>query len=65
MMALTIKDALNFGGLKKCRLIAGKKGLSNIILHANSMEIPDIEPWLTKGELLITTGYALNSASHV
>ncbi|WP_040193793.1 PucR family transcriptional regulator [Clostridium culturomicium] len=63
MMALTIKDALNFGGLKKCRLIAGKKGLSNIILHANSMEIPDIEPWLTKGELLITTGYALNSAS--
>ncbi|MEG2017266.1 MAG: PucR family transcriptional regulator ligand-binding domain-containing protein [Clostridium sp.] len=62
-MALTIKDALNFGGLKKCRLIAGKKGLSNIILHANSMEIPDIEPWLTKGELLITTGYALKSSS--
>lgn len=62
-MSLTIKDALNFGGLKKCRLIAGKKGLSNIILHANSMEIPDIEPWLTKGELLITTGYALNSSS--
>lgn len=62
-MSLTIKDALNFGGLKKCRLIAGKKGLSNIVLHANSMEIPDIEPWLTKGELLITTGYALNNAS--
>ena len=62
-MSLTIRDALNFGGLKKCKLVAGSKGLSNIILHANSMEIPDIEPWLTKGELLITTGYALKSSS--
>lgn len=62
-MSLTIRDALNFGGLKKCRLVAGSKGLSNTILHANSMEIPDIEPWLTKGELLVTTGYALKSSS--
>lgn len=62
-MSLTIRDALNFGGLKKCKLVAGSKGLSNIILHVNSMEIPDIEPWLTKGELLITTGYALKSSS--
>ncbi|MDY4949812.1 MAG: PucR family transcriptional regulator ligand-binding domain-containing protein [Clostridium cadaveris] len=62
-MSLTIRDALNFGGLKKCQLVAGSKGLSNIILHTNSMEIPDIEPWLTKGELLVTTGYALKSSS--
>ncbi|MEG0641823.1 MAG: PucR family transcriptional regulator ligand-binding domain-containing protein [Clostridium sp.] len=62
-LSLTVKDALNLGGFTKCRLIAGNRGLSNIVLHANSMEIPDIEPWLTQGELLITTGYALKSSS--
>ena len=62
-MALTIGDALKFGGLKKCKLLSGSGGLSNIILHANSMEVPDIEPWITPGELIITTGYALKNSS--
>lgn len=56
---LTVREAMKTGGLSKCRLLAGEAGLDNAITCVDCMEVPNIEPWLRSGELLITTGYAL------
>lgn len=45
---------------KKCRLVAGNKGVDREILYIDAMEVPDIIPWIKKNELMITTGYAMN-----
>lgn len=58
-MYLTVNEARSFGGLKKCRLIAGKEGLNRVIRCVDAMEIPDISEWLQPGEFLVTTGYVL------
>ena len=56
---LTVREAMKTGGLSKCRLLSGETGLDNAITCVDCMEVPNIEPWLRSGELLITTGYAL------
>ncbi len=56
---LTVREAMKTGGLSKCRRLAGEAGLDNAITCVDCMEVPNIEPWLRSGELLITTGYAL------
>lgn len=52
---LTVREAMKTGGLSKCRLLAGEAGLDNAITCVDCMEVPNIEPWLRSGELLITT----------
>lgn len=61
-MPVTVKQALSIGGLKQCKVLAGKGGLNRHILHVDSMEIPNIGSWLAPGELLVTTGYAIQNA---
>jgi purine catabolism regulator len=56
---ITVADALKIGGLKQCRLLAGTRNLGNKILHIDTMEVPDIRPWLRRNELLVTTGYSI------
>lgn len=60
-MEITIAEAMKFGGLKNCKLIAGKKGIQNRIRCVDTMEVPDITPWLKKNELLVTTGYSIKN----
>lgn len=62
-MPITAEQALSIGGLKECKLLAGHNGLTRHIHHVNSMEIPNIGPWLTHGELLVTTGYSIKNSS--
>ncbi|MCR4425269.1 MAG: PucR family transcriptional regulator ligand-binding domain-containing protein [Firmicutes bacterium] len=58
-MEITVAEALKIGGLRHCRVVAGSRNLGNKILHIDTMEVPDIRPWLRKHELLVTTAYAI------
>lgn len=42
------------------KLIAGEKGLSNVIEKVNLLDNPDMIRWIKNGEFLITAGYILN-----
>lgn len=63
-MSISIREALDTGALKKCKLIAGESGIDNQISLIDIMEIPDIIPWLKRNELLITTGYSLSKGTN-
>ncbi|WP_026361368.1 PucR family transcriptional regulator [Amycolatopsis nigrescens] len=41
-------------------LVAGKNGLDRPLLFAHSIDLPDPGPWLTGGELILTTGAPLS-----
>lgn len=58
-MSITVADALQIGGLSRCRLLAGSGGLDRTVGYIDAMEIPDIQPWLKKNVLVITTGYSI------
>lgn len=60
-MPVTIKDAMRLEPFQRCQLVAGQGGIDNIILYADSMEVPDIAPWLSRNLLLITTGYSIKN----
>ena len=64
-MSITVKEVLKMKEWKDCRLVAGEQGTDREVLYIDSMEVPDITPWLKKNELLITTGYAMNSSEDV
>lgn len=61
-MSTTIRDVLLLKEWKSCRLIAGEKGIDREVQYIDSMEVPDIIPWLKKNELLITTAYAIKES---
>ncbi|MDU5082683.1 PucR family transcriptional regulator [Tissierella carlieri] len=58
-MLITVKDVLELDGFKHARIVAGKKGLSNIVNNATLMEVPDIFPYVDTHSLLITTLYPI------
>ncbi len=60
-MSVTIKDVLELPAYKDCRLIAGSRGIYNIVLYADGMEVPDIKPWLRPHLFMITTGYSIRN----
>ena len=62
-MRLTVKQALSIEGLNRCKVVAGKNGLSREISCVDTMEIRDIGPWLKEKELLLTTGYSIQGDS--
>ena len=58
-MPFSIENMLQLREFKDCTVIAGHKGINRVIQCVDTMEVPDITPWLQCGELLITTGYSL------
>ncbi|WMJ84672.1 PucR family transcriptional regulator [Oscillospiraceae bacterium LTW-04] len=58
-MSITVADALQIGDLSRCKLLAGSNGLNRNISYIDTMEIPNIQPWLKKNVLVITTGYSI------
>ncbi len=59
-MPLTLREALNtIEPLRQSRVVAGERGLDNIVQFVNVMEVPDILNWVHPGELLVTTMYPL------
>lgn len=55
-MPFSIENMLQLREFKDCTVIAGHKGINRVIQCVDTMEVPDITPWLQCGELLITTG---------
>ena len=59
-MPLTLREALTMiEPLRRSRVVAGKRGLDNVVESVNVMEVPDILDWVRAGELLVTTMYPL------
>jgi len=57
-MGITVREALNIGGLKGARVIAGGEGVERKIEYVTVMEVPDIIQWLKGKELILTSGFA-------
>lgn len=58
-MAITVKQALNIGGLQKGRLLAGGQNLDRVIHHINILEAPWEPFWETQDHLFLTSFYAM------
>ncbi len=62
---LTIREALKIEPLNRAKVIAGKKGLDNIVRGVNIMEVPDIQSYIHQDELLVSTLYPLRDSKLV
>ena len=58
-MAFTIEKLLHLKEFSGCKLIAGASGKNRVIECVDTMEVPNITPWIRKNELLLTTGYSI------
>jgi purine catabolism regulator len=56
---ITVEEVLQLPAFKKCRLLGGAEGMQRVITNVNVMEVPDILPWIKRGDFLLTTGYAI------
>jgi PucR family transcriptional regulator, purine catabolism regulatory protein len=45
--------------LGRTKLLAGEKGLHNLVTNVNVMEAPDIANWVRAGDLLLTSTYSI------
>lgn len=58
-MGITVKEAMQIGGLAKCRIVAGEQGCDREIEFITVMEVPDVIQWLNGNDLLITSLYPI------
>ena len=58
-MAFTVEKLLQLQEFKNCHLVAGSGGKQREITCIDTMEVPDITPWIRNNELLLTTGYSI------
>ncbi len=56
---ITVKELMALEFMKDAKVLAGKEGLDRYIEKVNVMEVPDIVDWVEKGELVLTTAYAI------
>jgi len=61
IMTISVKQALNIGGLRQGRLLAGESHLNRMIHHVNILEAPWEPFWETKDHLFLTSFYALRN----
>jgi purine catabolism regulator len=58
-MALTVREAMALGGLRRGEVLAGAGGLDRTITWVKVLESPDTISWLAEGELLLTVAFAI------
>ncbi|WDU82420.1 PucR family transcriptional regulator ligand-binding domain-containing protein [Caloramator sp. Dgby_cultured_2] len=58
---ITIEDVLKMECMERSKIIAGFGGIKNTVSRVNIMADPDILNWVSEGELLLTTAYALTN----
>ncbi|GBF72444.1 hypothetical protein PA598K_00698 [Paenibacillus sp. 598K] len=58
-MRITVEEALSIYPLSKAKLVAGAGGVGRLIQSVNTMDAPDVIDWISPGELLLTTAYAI------
>jgi len=54
---LTVREVMTLGPLRGTYVLAGDTGIDRLVSGVNVMEVPDIEPYIKPGELLLTTAY--------
>lgn len=57
MSHVTVREIMTLAPLAGTYVLGGSDGLDRAVSGVNVMEVPDIEPYVTAGELLLTTGY--------
>jgi len=58
-MALTVREAMALGGLRRGEVLAGAGGLDRTITWVKILESPETISWLAEGELLLTVAFAI------
>jgi purine catabolism regulator len=58
-MGITVREAMQIGGLTRCKVVAGEKGLDRTIDYITVMEVPDVIQWLKGHDLLLTSLYPI------
>src|SRR3989475_13217829 len=58
-MALTVREAMALGGLRRGEVLAGARGLDRTITWVKVLESPETISWLAEGELLLTVAFAI------
>ena len=58
-MTITVRDALQIGGLVQAKVLAGAAGLDKVIRAVDIIDVPDAAIWFRRDSLLSTTFYAL------
>jgi len=56
---LTVREILNMPGFQEMKILAGEKGLDNLVTNVSVMDAPDIYKWMKGGEILLTTAYIM------
>ncbi len=59
-MAVSCRDILELPGMRKARVVAGTAGLDRILRWVHVLDVPDINSWAEKGDLLLISGLGLN-----
>ena len=54
---LTVADALTVPAMKHAALLAGETGLQNPVRWVHILDIPDVVPWVSPGDLVLTSCY--------
>lgn len=66
MRGMSVKEALDLLKDYNVKLVAGEKGINNVITNVSVLEIPDIdEIWITGGEFLLTTLYSFKDITDI
>ena len=58
---MIVNDVLNLHTLPSARVIAGAGGLDRQVKWFHIIDIPQIIPWADEGDLIFSSGYALNA----
>ena len=53
---MTVQEALRLDSLRTAKVVAGTSGLDRGIRWAHVVDMPDPAPWVSSGQLLLTTG---------
>jgi purine catabolism regulator len=60
-MAVTVEQILKMGALSQARVLAGNDGMSRAVSSVTVGEVPDIADWLSGGEIVLSTMFALTN----
>lgn len=60
-VAVTVEQILRLGALSQARVLAGRRGLDRPVASVTVGEVPDIADWLSGGEIVLSTMFALTN----
>ena len=60
-MAVTVEQILKLAALSQARVLAGAQGLDRPVGSVTVGEVPDIADWLSGGEIVLSTMFALSN----